>query len=210
MSVVTDVLTLDATKRAIRAALNTSVQDDRYEGLITGASQWLDRMCGPVVRRTVTEYHDGGQPWIWMRACPLSSITSVAEYVAGTSTTVTAESVSAAGGYLAEADSTLEPAGLLTGRLWRRYSFAEYRWASGRGNIAVTAVAGRYATTAAVAGSRFEQAALILVKWLAQTYATQVAQPGGYDVPFPATPRTVPLAVQQLLAEDWRVPLAVG
>lgn len=210
MASATDVLTLEATKRAIRAALNSSVQDDRYEGLITGASQWLDRMCGPVVRRTVTEYHDGGRPWIWMRACPLSSITSVVEYTSGTAVTVTAESVSAAGGYLAEADSTLEPAGLLNGRLWRRYGFTEYCWVSGHQNVAVTAVAGRYASTVAVAGSRFEQAALILVKWMAQAYATQVAQPGGYDVPFPSTPRTVPLAVQQLLAEDWRQPVAIG
>lgn len=146
-----DIVSLNETKAALR--LNDSTYDGLLTAWITAVSLRLDDLCRPIVVRTLTdELHDGGDRWIAPVYTPISSVTSLAEYdTAGTATTLTAE----------DYDTKPADAYLLDGRtIRRRASGADAYFASGRRNVRLTYVAGRYATTATVS-EQFKRAALI-------------------------------------------------
>lgn len=153
----TDVLTIAEAKTAVNYDQSTTNHDDELGLWVTAVSTKLDRLCGPVVIRTVTdETHDGGLGHIRLREAPESrtsatTVTSVTEYDGTTSTVLTAETNASkpADGFLF--DST-------TGTIYRRSSGADGSFPSGRRNVLVTYQAGRYAGTASV-DSLFKMAA---------------------------------------------------
>ena len=193
----TDLLSLDDAKSAVRVGASHTLHADRLEAYVSAVSNAIDELVGPVVQRTITgERHEGGTSEIRLRRSPVSSITTVKVWQRGTSTTLTAESLSAAGGYLAEPDED-DPT-LLCGELYRRSDWWSIPWECG--TVEVTYVAGRYANTAAVAGTRFHTAAVLALQNLWQGMADSVAVVNEYEGPTTAFPSVVlPKASRDLL-----------
>lgn len=206
----TDVLSLSDAKRALGVGAGSIDKDAVVAAYVTAVSERLDRACGPIVRRAVTEYLDGGTWAVRTATAPIFSFTSVTEWSGESSSVLTLETNAAAGTYLAESFAVNDPAGLYSGRLVRRSGRANVGWKLGSRNVVVVASAGRYATTAAAANSRFAQAARILLKHLWSAETLNVGQVDGFDTPFPSFPRTMPMVIRQLLSADWREALVVG
>lgn len=161
-----DVLTLSEGHKAINLSDATTEHDAELASFITAVSRILDKECGPVVQRTVTdELLDGGRREVNLRLWPVSSITSVTEYSSGTSVALTAETVTSlpSSGYATDSYGS-EPA-LLSGRLIRRSNGSDTPFPAGRRNVKVTYVAGRYATTATV-DARFKTCAASILRRL--------------------------------------------
>lgn len=155
-----DLLTLAEAK----AALNIDPDDDQFDVelamYVTALSQRIDDLCGPVVKRTVTdERHDATTGPVWLNQVPVASVSLVIEYVSGMATTLEAEaSLTEAGDYV-----LLDP-GTVNSRLARRSSFYDRWWSTGS-TVVVTYVAGRFSSTAAVS-PKFKQAAAKALAWL--------------------------------------------
>lgn len=200
MSAATDLLSLADAQAAVRLSASNTIHAARLEGYVTAVSLAIDELVGPVVRRTVTgEQHPGGCGHVRLRRTPISSVTTVKVWDAGISTTLTGETLSVAGGYLAEQDGD-DPT-LLSGTLRRRSSWSSIPWE--HGTVEVTYVAGRYATTSAVRGSRFHTAAVLTLKSVWQGEADTVAVVNEYEQPISAFPRVViPQAAKDLLADQ--------
>lgn len=155
-----DVLTLAEAKTALGIAAAT--WDTVLAQYVTAVSRQLDKLCGPIVARTVTtEPHDGGGYTIRLHRRPVYTITTVTEYAQTTGTTLTAETnaTKTASNYLH--DGTLTT--VVSGTLRRRASGSDLRFADGRRNIDVTYDAGRAATTAA-ADAKFKNAASMVLR----------------------------------------------
>lgn len=171
---VNDLLTPAEAREAVSLKPTDTAHDDELQRWITGISTRIDKLCGPVVIRTVTnETHDGGTRTIWLRDTPVSSITSVVEYVHTTATTLTAETNASkpADGYLP----------ILEGhraKLLRRNAGADATFASGRQNVVVTYEAGRAASTSAV-DALFKTAASSILRRLWAREAPSWARVGG-------------------------------
>lgn len=171
-----------------RLAVGISDTDTRYDlplaQKITAVSRRLDRLCGPIVQRTVTdEVHPGGCPSIRVRRWPVASFTTVTEYDATTPTVLTQEDFDTqpTNGFLPERwEST--PTAVFNGIIWRRSSGYGAWFPFGPEAIKVTYVAGRAATTAAV-DPVFKEAAGIALKnlWRTMESATQLLNE--FDVP---------------------------
>lgn len=201
----TDVLELQWAKDALRVSVGDPREHPLLEAYVTAVSQRLDQACGPIVQRTVTdEFHSGGCGLIRLRRSPVASVTTVTEYdTAGTGTVLTAEDYDTTGTYALDPWPG-DPSGLYHGKLWRRTTSRSGTWfVAGRNNVRVTYVAGRYATTLAAQQSRFGQAALVLLRWMWAQEQVGVSTVGEFDVPTTVFPRTMPLSVRQILANDW-------
>jgi hypothetical protein len=158
------VATLDvlSSAEALAAVNLTADSTGRLVILTSAVSQQLDELCGPVVQRTVTaETHDGGSTFIALDDRPVASVTTVTEYAGTTSTTLTAESNTSKTGN----DYFLDTGGVIR----RRSGGGDSRFPTGRGNVAVTYVAGRAANTAAV-DAKFKQAAAMMLRnlWVSE------------------------------------------
>lgn len=152
-----DVISLAEAKAALNIPSSVTENDLEIGVYVTAASRVLDARCGPVVNRTLTaELHDGGSYEIWLKNRPVYSVTSVTEYDYTTGTTLTAESnsVKPADGYYLDSNQ---------GRILRRSEDTSVRFQPGKNNVAVTYVAGRAATTAAV-DELFKRAGAMLVQ----------------------------------------------
>jgi hypothetical protein len=171
---------------------------EHLANFVTGVSEALADRVGPIVYGTVTgELHDGGCSHVYLRQHPVQSVVQVVEYDETTAGTLTAETNAAKpeAGYLLEVES---------GRLFRRSGNADYPFVRGRSNVYVTYVAGRYSSTAAV-GERYKAAAVLMLKNAWRAFEHNVASLNEFDVPQAAYPRfTVPNAVKDLLAREWR------
>ena len=167
---------------------------------MSAVSAVLDELVGPVVQRTVTgERHAGGVDRVCLRRRPVGSVSSVKVWQSGVSTTLTAETLSTAGGYVAELDPD-DPT-LLSGVLLRRSSWSTLCWESG--TVEVTYSAGRYADTAAVKGSRFHTAAVLTLKSVWRGEEDTVGVVNDFDQPQTAIPTfMVPRAARELLADQ--------
>lgn len=200
MTSATDLLSIEDALSAVRLSASHTAHVARLEGYVTAVSLAVDELVGPVVRRTVTgEQHPGGCDRVRLRRTPVSSVTTVKVWDAGTATTLTGETLSVAGGYLAEQDGD-DPT-LLSGTLRRRSSWTSILWEYG--TVEVTYVAGRYASTAAVAGTRFHTAAVLALQNLWQGVADSVAVVNEFEQPVSAFPAVVlPRAVRDLLWSD--------
>jgi hypothetical protein len=146
-----DLLTLADAKLAIGNNAGTA-NDVLLASAITGVSQFLDELCGPIVQREIdAEKHDGGRCDVIVDYYPIASVSTATEYRRTTAVTLTEETP----GVLPADGFIVEP---LEGRLIRRRSGRDYHFADGRKNVVVTYVAGRYVDTGHVA-ERFKRAA---------------------------------------------------
>jgi hypothetical protein len=153
-----DLLSLPAAVKAINMGGTNTDHDAELERQITAVSRMIDAACGPVVQRTITaEIHAPTTGPIWLNYTPVVSITLVRQDWGGSITTLSPVAFGATtDGYYAD----VAPGGLLAGSIGRRYGGSPGSW--GYGQVEVTYVAGRYATTAAVDPRFAECAASIL------------------------------------------------
>lgn len=151
-----DLLTLTEAKRAINMKTTNDDHDAELEQDITAISRIFDAVCGPVVKRTVSnEVHQDGD--VCLRLSPVLSVTQVLESDVGTIGTLTAAGFgSTADGYYAEPHWN-GGGTLLSGVIQRRYLGVTGSWPSGV-EVKVTYEAGRYANTASV-DARFKACA---------------------------------------------------
>lgn len=204
-----DVLSLPEAKAALN--LNGTTQyDAELPGWITAASLTLERYVGPIVRRDVTELVDGGAGDLWTRYRPVTSFTTVTEYVDTTGTVLTRET------NVLKPDSSYfaEPYGpdptLFSGRLRRRSAGSDQWFESGRRNVEIVYVAGRYATTSAV-DERFKLAAKLILANLWNSQRPNLAQTGEFEIPQSNFPRfAIPHAVREIMGDEWQPRLMVG
>lgn len=81
----TDILTLEEGKQAIAVLSSDDRLDDVVARMIGAVTNRIDKNCGPVVIRTVTETRDGGCSTLELARRPVVSVTSVTEsYINGT------------------------------------------------------------------------------------------------------------------------------
>lgn len=196
-----DVLTEREARDAIGGMAAPSVKDDELSRVNTAVARRLDRLVGPVVRRTVTaELQRGGTRTVWLRQAPAYAISSITEYDGATSQTLSAETLGAASpanGYLAERHAS-DPT-YLSGRIVRRSSGNEdVFWP----HVSITYTAGRYADTASV-DERFKKAASLMLANLWRASSPSLVNVGEFDVPMVSFPTfVVPKAVLDLLADE--------
>ena len=201
-----DWITLDEGKRALNIPLADTNFDTEVASYITAVSQRLDDLVGPAVKRTITgEVHDGGLGFILPVHSPVLSVTSVAQYISGTATTLTAETttVSTVNDYLLVGGGTHESV------ILRRSSWSDSVFAPGRSNVVITYVAGRFNDTASVS-AKFKQGAakMLALLWKGDqgagtvTFGAPVEAEGLGIIGF-----AVPRAVTDLLAEELRPPV---
>lgn len=199
-----DVLTLAEGKTAVGIESADSSLDTPLAAKITAVSRRLDRLCGPIVQRTVTdEVHPGGCPSIRVRHWPVASFTTVTEYDSTAATVLTLEDFDTqpADGYAPERWETT-PTAVFNGRIWRRAS-GSYTWfPDGPEAVKLTYVAGRATNTAAV-DPVFKEAAGIALKNLWRPMEIAVNNYGEFDVPaqnFPVS--MVTKAVRDALEDE--------
>ena len=179
-----NVLTLLEGRLAVGIS-DTDTRDDLpLAQKIAAVSRRLDRLCGPIVQRTVTdEVHPGGCPSIRVRRWPVASFTTVTEYDATTPTVLTQEDFDTqpTNGFFPERwEST--PTAVFNGIIWRRSSGYGAWFPFGPEAVKVTYVAGRAATTAAV-DPVFKEAAGIALKNLWRTMESATLSVNEFDVP---------------------------
>lgn len=162
---VLDVLTAEEAEQAVNLPNNSPRQAAALEQAVTAVSRLLDDLCGPVVRRTITDelHYASGTDRIEPKYTPISSVTTATEYVSGTGTVLTAESVTASGTYL-----------ILDNAIHRRTGFNGVNFS---GAVKLTYVAGRYATTATV-DAKFKRAAAEILQGNWSKYAAAWARGG--------------------------------
>jgi hypothetical protein len=197
--------TLDVVTLAeARAELGGGQDEVLLAVYITSVSRLLDSACGPVVQRAVTgETHDGGMGHILLDNFPVASVTSLVEYQGTSPLTLTAEaaSTSPSSGYVAD---------FSTGKVIRRAGKMDWRFYPGRGNVVVSYVAGRYASTATV-DPRFKRAAFITLRNLwsrEQGMGTVTFGPDG--APLVGATFALPNAAAAFIRDDIRVTGLVG
>lgn len=176
-----DVLTIAEARTAVGLGSDTS-KDTVLAAWVTAVSRQLDQLCGPIVKRTVTdELHDGGSYSIRLNRRPVYSITTISEYTNTTAQALTAETNATKTAYNFLHDGTTGT--LNSGVILRRNSNSDANWTAGRRNVAVTYEAGRAADTASV-DAKFKQAASMLLRtaWVGeQASGTQTFNDVGFD-----------------------------
>lgn len=207
-----DVLTLQEAKQALNLT-QTERHDDELPFYITAVSQTMDRLIGPVVKRTVTnETHDGGRRFIRLQYYPVVTITSLKEYRDTVPTVLLPETPESKPdeAYLTVpytrnvvADKSLK--GALVYRRSSRWHNRDARFECGTGNIVVSYVAGRVDDTASVPRYYKMAASLILANyWRSQQDST--GQVNEFDVPQSYFPRwAIPQAARQMLADELQI-----
>lgn len=159
-----DVLTLPEGLTAVNMPQGVSDHDNELAMQITAVSRMLDAACGPVVQRTITaEVHDASSA-VWLKA-PVVSVSLVRTATGGSvSTLVPVAFGETTDGYHVD---------LASGRLSRSYGGSFGSWGSGQ--VEVTYVAGRAASTAAV-DARFKTCASSVLRRLWKREAGTWAQ----------------------------------
>jgi hypothetical protein len=197
-----DVLTLAEGKQALRVNDSDTTNGALLAAAITGVSQALDVVAGPIVTRTFTnERHDGGDWTVTVRHFPVYSIGSVTEYDGTSSQALIAETVGTVptAGYISEPYAGLSGGDLLGPTITRRSGGWDYPFPAGRGNVVVTYTAGRFTNTAAVT-EQFKHAARITLENWWQQFNQGIGSVGEFEVPVSSFPRfAVPNAARQAL-----------
>lgn len=156
-----DVLTLDEAGRAVNLPSGSTSQDGDLQLYVSGISGRIDALCGPVVQRTIAgERHNGGCSKILLAKQHVASVTSVVEWSGTTQTALTEETDAAkpANGFLLDTGD-----GDIYAWVYRRAGNTDARFPTGRRNVAVVYVAGRYADTETV-GETFKLAAASVLR----------------------------------------------
>lgn len=196
-----DLLTLDEAKAALNIPLADDTFDDEVASYITAVSQRIDDLCGPVVKRSVSEeIHDGSVAVILPDRTPVAAVGSVTEYANGTGTALTAETLTVAGDYV------LEGGGTHASVLRRRGSFSDRPFSYGK--IVLNYTAGRFDSTAAVS-PKFKQAAakMLTLMWKGDQGAGSATFGAEVDSPLLGYGFAIPNAVVELLAEEKAPPV---
>jgi hypothetical protein len=196
-----DILSGDEAKVACGIGLDDTTADAVLGAYVSACSLALDKLCGPIVNRTFTsETYDGGGFTIFLKKYPLSSVTTVTEYLNTTATVLTAETN-------ASKTTTNYVADLTSGMLTRRASNRDRRFPDGRDNVVVTYVAGRAASTAVV-DQRFKVACGLMLSniWRRERGAGTVTF-GPTEFPSSGATFFVPNAVRELLIDDIHGPV---
>lgn len=192
-----DVLTLNEAKAVVNLTTSDTSQDTELALYVTAVSRQLDRLVGPVVTRSVTEYYDGGNWRIFLRSRPVAGIADVTEVRSLTPTVLTVETTATQTGDAYLADYT-------SGLIIRRESGSDACFASGRQNIVVQYTCGR--TTTSSVDPLYKEAASIM---LANLWRHE--QGGGTEtfgaVSVASIPSfALPHAVVDLLADEIQAP----
>lgn len=201
-----DFVSLAEAKTAINVEASDTTYDTELAVVVTGVSQGLVDLCGPVVNRTYTaETYDGGHPTILLRNAAVgmlatTTISALAEYnEAGTPTTLSAEDFDTkpAQAYVVDPE---------TGIVHRRANGFDDWFALGRRNIVATYTSGRGANTAAVP-PKFKTGAALMIAHLwrqrgPQAGAFRTDTDGGPM--FGVAPFSIPNAVTDLLRHELR------
>lgn len=192
-----DVLTRDEAKAALNIPVGDPSQDQKIDSYVTAVSLALDRIVGPIVQRTITdEPHDGGRGVLSAVFYPIISITSITERQGTTAVTLTAEN-------FASPTANDYSVNLEAGLIYRRSGGCDRWFSSGRGNVRLTYVAGRFADTASV-DARFKQGAAIMLSHLWRNEQGIPSTPEGAPVTLTFA---VPNAVKHLLADQLLAPV---
>ena len=212
-----NVLTLAAAKSALAEDLTPEeideldvehINDDEILLYVTAVSRRLDRLCGPIVQREITEEeHDGGSPTIWLSERPVAEVLEVLEYSGTTSIAVERETNQdkPAAGYRLD---RLDSAAGYGRRVRRRGAGAAPGGGRGGGHGVVTDGAGRGEATAPVAPLFTTAAKLILPNlWRHRDPAVESSSTQ-FVLPHSNFPRfAIPNAASELLAgEIWNRP----
>jgi len=174
-----DLLSLEEARRAVNLPSPATVnpQDTTLQLFVTGLSGRVDKLCGPVVQRTITgERHNGGRSKILLSKQHVASVTSVAEWAGTTETTLTEETdgTKPAAGFL------LDPGeGGIYAWIRRRSGNGDAAFPTGRLNVVTTYSAGRYADTTSV-DETFKLAATAVLRRLYKREQSSWAQSPSY------------------------------
>jgi hypothetical protein len=199
----TDLLSEEEARSYLRMGAADTSQQTLLTAYVTAASARIVEAVGPVVYGTLTESHDGGSPVVWLNSTPVQGVTQVVEFDDTVAGTLTAESNSSH-----PADSYV--VNLVNGRLTRRDSGADSLFPTGVGNVQVTYVAGRVASTAAVP-ERYKLACGLFLQHLWRAQENAASSFGEFEVPQASYPKFgVPNVVKDLLADEWRTGSGVG
>lgn len=157
-----DLLDILDEAEAKRAAFGTdaaaAAHTEQVARAITAVSRRIDALVGPVVQRTVTEYHNGGSGSIYPYKTPVVSVTTVTEWNGSTQTALTADTwgtAGAANGYATDGAGHVF-------RILRQTSGYGSTFLAGDRSVRLVYEAGRFATTADVDPLFKEAAAEVL------------------------------------------------
>jgi hypothetical protein len=200
-----DIVTLNEAKSELNIDINDTSVDAVISRYVTAASRRIDKLCGPVVARTVTDTFDGGRlqaiRFVRLSAEPVLAFTSVTEYAGGTPQALTAETLTTN----TVTDYQFVPE---TGMLFRRASGNPSWFPLGEQNIVVVYTAGRAVDTTH-ADADFKMGALWAVKkmWSGRTMSEDLLSGNAAVSPFGVIPGSVITnGVKDMLAEHLRPP----
>ena len=169
-----DLLTIAEARTAVNVP--SAAMDTELQLYLTGISDRIDALCGPVVARTVTaERHDGGTGHVLPRVVPVYSVTTVTEYEDGVAQVLTAETITSRPADAYMLDTTLKFRPLIR----RRESGTDTTYPADRLNVSLTYSAGRVADTASV-DERFKVTAAAILRRLWKREQSMWARTASY------------------------------
>lgn len=172
-----NIVTPEEAKDAINfSKAGKTSHDIELSKWITAVSRRIDKLCGPVVARAVSDadkLYDGGQHAIRLQVTPVYLVTSLTEYSNTTATTLTAETntTKPTDGYLLDERSQHDVL------IRRRNGNGDSTFPAGRRNIEIDYQAGRYADTDTV-DAKFKMAVGAILRRLWSREAGAWAQAG--------------------------------
>ena len=185
----------------VKAHLNIEVNDYDVElqQFIDASTSVIERITGPVIVQTFTEYFDGGCMAITLNHLPLVSVSSVVETMGDVNYTLAAITLgSGTSNYAYSLDTNI-------GQIVRRVANAAATFADGVKNVKVTYTAGRSRIPGNV---RLATLMLIQHWWSQSQYNRQGGRPnlGGDDVMNMGSGFAIPNRVRELLQPDPDIP----
>ncbi|MET8624539.1 hypothetical protein ABZW30_12410 [Kitasatospora sp. NPDC004669] len=131
------IVDLASVKLHLNIPSTDTRQDTELARFISTADDQARYVCGPITAELHTEWHDGGRPVISLDWQPVSSVTSVTEYVASSTWNLTEQPLGGGGmdsyGYTTDLDR---------GTITRRAVGMDVPFPAGRKNVKVVYTAG--------------------------------------------------------------------
>jgi hypothetical protein len=75
------IVSLAEVKQHLSIPAANKASDARLVEIIHGVTPVVEKICGPVLQRTIDEWHDGGQCWVVPRHRPVLNLLACSEYV---------------------------------------------------------------------------------------------------------------------------------